>query len=230
MRTQSVLFLFFMALCSCKSSSTTTSSVDVAIPHNAAASDAPREKVRSITVGDPQNNSAVALILGSDIGGAEGTYISKQMDIQATELGNTDVKSMKILRIGEGIKVTCDGNVMFSKNSSALTETSKKDLDNLAGLLTKYNNTKLVVEGHTDGSGPATHNHVLSEQRAKAVAAYLASHNISSQRIKVIGRGESQPLFANNTEDGRRQNRRVEIVILADESLKKEARANSGSN
>ena len=225
------IIVLSISVLGCKSSNTATSTVDVSIPDNdRVASASTSEKVQTVTVGDPQNNSAVALILGSDVGGSEGVYISRQMDIQASDLGKGQMRGMRILRVGEGIKITCDGNLMFTKNSSVLSDDSKKSLDQISIALKKYNNTKLVIEGHTDGSGSATHNHVLSEQRAQAVANYLTSQQVAAGRIKVIGRGESQPLFANKTEEGRRQNRRVEIVILADDALKKEAKSNSASN
>jgi outer membrane protein OmpA-like peptidoglycan-associated protein len=210
----------------CKSSSPTTGST-ASVNSQARITEEP---TRSITVGDPQNNSAVALIIGSDIGGNEGIYISKQMDIQAIDMGEANLKGVKILRVGEGIKVTFDGNLMFKKNSSRLSEQSKKNLDRLAGTLVKYDKTKLIIEGHTDGTGSTIHNQILSEERANAVALYLSTKKIDPDRIKVAGYGETQPLFANTTEAGRIQNRRVELVIIADEKLRREASSNTATN
>jgi outer membrane protein OmpA-like peptidoglycan-associated protein len=221
------MLVLFAVLCSCKSPSTTTSA---SLPPDQAKSGTEQipPKTRSITVGDPQNNSAVALIIGSDVGGEEGMYIAKQMDIQATDFGATGFKGVKILRVGEGIKVTFDGNVMFRKNSSTLSAESQKSLDHLAETLTKYDNTRIIIEGHTDGTGSAMHNQILSEKRAAAVAAHLSMRKVLPQRIKIAGYGESQPLFANTTEEGRKQNRRVEVVILADDKLREEAKGKAG--
>lgn len=214
----------FVILCCCKAPSTTsTASGNQGSPEAATAS-----KTRSITVGDPQNNSAVALIIGSDVGGDEGIYISKQMDIQATDMGVTELKGVKILRVGEGIKVTFDGNLMFKKNSSNLSAESRKSLDRLAETLVKYDNTRIVIEGHTDGIGSVMHNQILSEKRAEAVATHLSMRQVLPKRIKIAGYGESQPLFANTTEEGRVQNRRVELIIIADEKLREEAKNKSG--
>jgi outer membrane protein OmpA-like peptidoglycan-associated protein len=222
------MFLMIAALIvACKSSSPTMSPSATIIP--TVGSGHVSEPTRSITVGDPQNNSAVALIIASDVGGSEGIYISKQMDLQATDMGATQLKGVKILRVGEGIKVTFDGDLMFRKNSSRLSEQSKRNLDRLAETLVKYDKTKLIIEGHTDGTGSATHNQTLSEQRAQAVALYLSMRKIQPDRIKVSGYGETQPLFANTTEAGRTQNRRVELVIIADDKLRKEA-GSSGTN
>jgi outer membrane protein OmpA-like peptidoglycan-associated protein len=216
-------------LTSCKSPSTTTSTNSKQSKQVDELSARP-EKVRSITVGDPQNNSAVALIMSSEIGGNDGAYISKQMDIQATEIGHTEMKGVKILRVGEGIKITFDGNLMFEKNSSDLSKESQKNLDRVAETLVKYNNSKLIIEGHTDGTGPVAQNQILSEQRAQAVAKYLVANRVDPKKIKATGYGETQPLFGNSTEEGRIQNRRVELIIIADDVLREEAKNKSASN
>lgn len=180
--------------------------------------------VRSVTVGEPQDNSAVALILGSALGGEPGLYISRQMDVQAEDLGRQPMDGVRIVRMGEGIKVTFDGSIMFAENSSALSARSKKSLDHIAASLVKYPYRKVVIEGHTDGTGTGKRNKALSEKRAGAVAAYLSAQKVERARIDIVGYGEKQPLFSNDTPEGRKQNRRVEIVILADDRLREEAK------
>jgi len=180
--------------------------------------------IRSVSVGEPQNNSAVAILLGSTVGGDPGLYISQQMDVQAEDLGRQHMEGVRIVRMGEGIKLTFDGSIMFAANSTALSASSKKSLDHIAASLVRYPYRRVVIEGHTDGTGSAKHNQELSEKRAGAVAAYLATRQVDRAKIDIRGYGEKQPLFANDSPQGRKQNRRVEIVILADDHLREEAK------
>ena len=79
--------------------------------------------------------------------------------------------------------------------------------------LNQYPNTTVQVIGHTDSEGTAAYNQDLSERRARAVASVLLEQGVSGSRVVPIGRGEAQPIASNNSSEGRRQNRRVEIVI-----------------
>jgi outer membrane protein OmpA-like peptidoglycan-associated protein len=230
MRQFTIIILLAIALVQngCKSTSqasgapTDNPSVNASVDVEAVPSEA---DTRSVAVGEPQNNSAVGLIIGSTLGGEPGIYISKQMDIQAEEIGKTELEGARILRVGEGIKITFDGSVMFAKNSARLSATSQRSLKRVGDVLVKYPHTKLVIEGHTDGSGSAKHNKALSAQRANAVAKYLAQQNVDQKRVSTTAYGEEQPLFSNDTEKGRMQNRRVELIIIADDEFKAEAKS-----
>jgi outer membrane protein OmpA-like peptidoglycan-associated protein len=212
-----------IAMQGCKSSASTTASAQPTADVEMVPTGEP--DVRSVTVGEPNDNSAVALILGSTLGGDPGLYISKQMDVQAEDLGQQEMEGVRILRMGEGIKVTFDGSVMFTENSASLSASSKKSLDRIAASLVKYPYRRVVIEGHTDGTGSTKHNQALSEKRADAVAAYLGTQKVDRSKIDIKGYGEKQPLFANDSPQGRKQNRRVEIVILADDHLREEAKS-----
>lgn len=188
----------------------------------------PVKSGQTVSSGQPQKNSAVAVILSNDVGGDEGAFISNQMDEQALEIGKEKLSGGNILRIGEGIKITYDGAAMFAPNTLVLTEASKKDLRRIATTLNEYNNnTRLIIEGHTDGTGSEQHNLELSRARAKAVADFLLMEKIPAGKINIVGYGEQQPLFSNETEEGRRQNRRIEIVIIADDVLRDQAKKGS---
>jgi outer membrane protein OmpA-like peptidoglycan-associated protein len=185
----------------------------------------PVKRGQTVSSGQPQKNSAVAVIMSNDVGGDEGEFISNQMDAQALEIGREKLSGGSILRIGEGIKITYDGTVLFAPNTFVLTEAAKKDLRRIAATLNEYNNnTRLVIEGHTDGSGSEQNNLELSRARAKAVAEFLLMEKVPASKIEVIGYGEQQPLFSNATEEGRRQNKRIEIVIIADDMLRDQAK------
>ena len=81
-------------------------------------------------------------------------------------------------------------------------------------VLKEYNKTVIEVAGHTDSSGSDQYNQSLSERRAQAVAGYLSSHGVKTQRLMTIGAGEGHPVASNDTEQGRSANRRVELTIV----------------
>ena len=76
------------------------------------------------------------------------------------------------------------------------------------------NRTYIDVYGHTDSTGAAAYNQRLSERRAAAVALYLESRGVQAARVATRGFGMTQPIASNETEEGRAQNRRVEIKIV----------------
>ena len=82
--------------------------------------------------------------------------------------------------------------------------------------LSTQENASIEILGHTDNTGTETQNLKLSESRASAIANYLTSHGIEESRVSFKGCGSSKPAAANNTEEGRRQNRRVEFVITTE--------------
>ncbi|HSA94992.1 MAG TPA: OmpA family protein, partial [Acidobacteriota bacterium] len=112
----------------------------------------------------------------------------------------------------------------FDVNKYDLRDPSRTNLTKLAAILNKYPDTNILIEGHTDSTGSREINMPLSENRAKAVSAYLATLNVQSSRFTVHGYGPDQPIGDNSTVDGRQQNRRVDLAIMANEKLKKIAR------
>ncbi len=105
-----------------------------------------------------------------------------------------------------------------------LRPVAQTNLANLAGILNKYPDTDILVEGHTDSTGTSDHNMDLSLRRAQAVANYMGGLSVRTDRFRIMGYGEDQPITANETADGRQQNRRVEIAIYANDKLKDAAR------
>lgn len=104
-------------------------------------------------------------------------------------------------------------SILFKNNKAVLSKESFPELDKLAIRLQK-SQMKIEVRGHADGMGDDQSNQVLSEQRAKAVVEYLLSKNIKSDRVFYKGLGNTTPIASNDTEDGRKKNRRVEFVIV----------------
>lgn len=101
--------------------------------------------------------------------------------------------------------------VQFEFDRSRLTDEARGVLDEAVGLLKDQPATSVVVEGHTDASGSDSYNQALSERRAAAVADYLAAEGVDRTRLRPVGKGEGQPVADNETEEGRRMNRRVEL-------------------
>jgi len=174
-------------------------------------------------IGKQAGNTAAGVILGAVIGGAAGAWIGSYMDKQAAEI-EKDIAGAKVERIGEGIKITFDSGILFAVNKSDLTTVSKDNLAELARILNKYDDTNILLEGHTDATGTDEYNLELSKKRATAVASYLNSLQVNVARITTEGYGEMQPIADNETETGRAENRRVEVAIYANDELKKAAK------
>ena len=170
-------------------------------------------------IGNQLGNTALGAIIGAAVGGTAGVLIGNHMDKQAEEMAK-DIEDAKIERVGEGIKITFDSGILFGYDSSTLQPEAKTNISKLAVILKKYPDTNILITGHTDSDGAEEYNQTLSEQRAKAVSDYSMYQGISSSRLSVIGLGENEPVASNETVEGKRLNRRVEIAIFANEDLK----------
>ncbi len=102
--------------------------------------------------------------------------------------------------------------IHFDTGKAAISPDSENVLDQIAKMLQQNADLKLTVEGHTDNQGNAAANQTLSERRAQAVVAWLSAHGVQASRLKAKGMGQTQPVADNASEDGRAQNRRVELV------------------
>lgn len=173
-------------------------------------------------IGKATGSTARGAIIGAAVGGAAGAIIGRQMDKQAEELA-LSIPGATVQRVGEGIVVTFDSGILFDFNSAELRPEARQNLLNLAESLKKHDGTEVLLIGHTDSVGSDSYNQTLSERRAQAAANFLASAGVSPQRIRAVGRGESEPIADNGTEAGRQENRRVEVAIFAGEAMRKQA-------
>lgn len=174
-------------------------------------------------IGSGSDETAKGAILGAAIGGTAGALIGNYMDKQAEEL-EEDLEGAEVERVGEGIKITFDSGILFGFDSSALRPATEENIEELAETLKKYEDTRILIEGHTDSKGSEDYNQELSVERASSVGDYLRSLGVTAGRIIEKGYGESQPLADNSTEQGRQKNRRVEVAIFANEELKRAAK------
>lgn len=173
-------------------------------------------------IGRAAGNTAAGAIIGAAVGGTTGALIGRHMDKQAEEL-RRDLENAKVERVGEGIKITFNSGILFATNSAELQSNAKTEISQLAATLKKYEDTNILVEGHTDNTGTRELNQGLSERRAQSVADYVAQSGVSRSRMTTKGYAFDQPIADNSTVSGRQQNRRVEIAIFANEKMKKAA-------
>lgn len=171
---------------------------------------------------------AIGAAIGTAVGGGTGAIIGNKMDKKAEELAAIEaakVETITDVNGLEGIKVTFDSGILFGFNSSNLSSESKKTLDQFASSMKDMTDTDITIYGHTDNVGSESANQKVSDQRAQAVAKYLANGGIASERITSKGMSFTMPVADNDTEEGRAQNRRVEIYITANEKMIQDAEA-----
>jgi outer membrane protein OmpA-like peptidoglycan-associated protein len=177
-------------------------------------------------IGNQTGSTARGAIIGAVLGGAAGAIIGHQMDQRAKEI-EQNVPAAVVERVGEGIQVTFPSGLLFDFDSDVVRSNAATNLNELARNLSKYNDSNLLIAGHTDAVGSSAYNQNLSEQRAESAARYLTAQGVS-RHIATAGLGEREPIASNSTEAGRQQNRRVEIAIYASPALQEDARRQAG--
>jgi outer membrane protein OmpA-like peptidoglycan-associated protein len=159
-------------------------------------------------------DTAKGAIIGAAVGGATGAIIGRRMDNQAEELAKS-IENARIDRLGEGIAITFESGLLFGFDSAVLQNEAKENLNKLAASLKTYPDSDLMIVGHTDNVGSESYNMELSSRRSAAATSYLLSQGIASSRIRTDGRGEIEPIATNDTDAGRKENRRIEVAIFA---------------
>jgi len=170
-------------------------------------------------IGRATGSTARGAIIGAIVGGTAGALIGRQMDRQAEEL-DEELPDATVERVGEGIQVTFDSGILFDFDASRLRPEARQNLRDLAESLSSYDNTEVLIVGHTDSVGSPAYNRGLSERRAQSAAAYVMEQGVRSSRVRTVGRGEDEPVASNETDAGRQENRRVEIAIFASEEYR----------
>jgi len=177
-------------------------------------------------VGAIAGNTALGSIIGAAVGGTAGALIGKKMDKQKKQIEQTvPDATVETVNNGEALKITFDSGILFATNSSTVSDASKSALHNFANTLKQNPDTYIKIVGHTDNTGKVDYNQTLSEKRAKSVDDYLLSQGVSQDRMTYEGKGIHDPIADNTTVEGRSLNRRVEILIIANEKMVQEAQA-----
>jgi outer membrane protein OmpA-like peptidoglycan-associated protein len=148
---------------------------------------------------------------GAVVGGSIGYY----MDVQEAKLREQLRGSgVSVERDGDNVNLIMPGNITFASGNASIATGFLSVLDSVVLVLTEFNKTLVVVCGHTDNTGSEALNQNLSEKRAQSVSDYFYNSGIIRDRLEVIGFGETQPIASNGTEQGKKQNRRVEISLI----------------
>lgn len=166
--------------------------------------------ISKATGGDKTGRDA---LIGAALGTGVGYYMERQAKQLEQQMAGTGVTVTP--NANGNIDLVMPGNITFSFDNASLNPSFMPTLDKLASTMNEYNQNTVTVAGHTDSKGDAGYNMDLSRKRANSVRNYLVSRGVASNRISVAAYGESRPVADNNTDYGRQQNRRVELVINA---------------
>ncbi|SNT71825.1 OmpA family protein [Paracoccus seriniphilus] len=161
-----------------------------------------------------KNGQGKDAVKGAILGAAAGAIAGNILDRQAAALEQAvQNPNVQIVNHGSYLQVVLPEGILFSTDSAAVSGIAQNDLYAVARNLNEYPNSRVEVVGHTDNTGSASYNMDLSQRRAQSVAGILTAGGVAGSRIVAVGRGEDQPVASNATEQGRAQNRRVEILI-----------------
>lgn len=140
-------------------------------------------------------------------------FHSEHFNIPSDANFKTYVKNIQLKRIEVGKSVVLR-NIFFDTNKYELRPESKTELERLQLILTENPQIRMEISGHTDSDGSSELNQKLSQNRAKAVVAYLIENGILETRLTYMGYGASHPVASNDTADGKQENRRTEFKII----------------
>jgi outer membrane protein OmpA-like peptidoglycan-associated protein len=166
--------------------------------------------------------------IGAVVGLLGGGLIGNYLDNQAKEMEGILAEQDRLRREQEKLDVTLSSDILFTSGSATLYPGGRDKLRQFAGVLNRYPKTTIQITGNTDSRGSEQSNDELSRRRAQAVADELTANGVSASRITTRGVGASVPIATNDTPEGRAQNRRVEIVVSPDESLRAEQGSGGG--
>jgi len=154
------------------------------------------------------------ILAGAAIGAVAGGAVGAYMDAQEEKLAR--IPDTRVERVDDGtLIVHFDSDILFDFDSAALRSDARQSVDEVAKVLAEYDKTAVVVQGHTDSKGTDAYNEGLSERRAESVASYLERSGVRGSRLATQGLGERFPVASNDSEGGRQENRRVEILLRA---------------
>jgi len=155
----------------------------------------------------------------SSMMGTDGMFNFEKLPIEIVEMKRMEERDSR-MKVPTDFSQMEDGkpivlkNILFESGSATLLESSFTELDKLAAELQKRPALKVEISGHTDNTGNAAANLTLSQGRAQAVKDYLMKKGVEGARMTPKGYGQTKPVASNDNEDGKRQNRRVEFVVV----------------
>ncbi|PLX87486.1 MAG: hypothetical protein C0618_06605 [Desulfuromonas sp.] len=162
-------------------------------------------------IGKDTKGTLIGAASGAAVGGGVGYYMDRQEAAAREALAS--VEGVNIIRNGEELLVTFSSDNQFAVGSFTFNPAAQQDVARLGQVLVEYDETVILIAGHTDSTGSEDVNQTLSERRATAVKNILLAQGVAADRLTTIGFGESTPIADNGTSYGRQQNRRVEIKM-----------------
>ena len=171
---------------------------------------------------DSNTGKIVGASVGAAVGATTGALIGRKMDKAAEAAKEVEGAQVELVDVNgyPAVKVTFESGILFDFNSSTLSEEAKASLTEFAEVLKATPDADVAILGHTDNVGTEKANQSVSEKRAKAVAKYLTEQAVVETQIKdVLGMSFNQPVASNDTEEGRAQNRRVEVYLYASQAM-----------
>ena len=161
-----------------------------------------------------KKDRAKGALIGAAVGGAAGGGYGYYVDTQEAKLRQTlQGTGVQVQRNGDELKLIMPGNITFATDSSEIVSNFYAPLNNLASSFKQFNQNSIEIVGFTDSTGSRQYNMDLSQRRAQSVATYLTAQGLDGTRLSTRGAGPDQPIASNATEQGRSQNRRVEINL-----------------
>jgi len=144
-----------------------------------------------------------------ELADAEARSRMQQAALQSMEI---ELEELKAEQTSRGLELTL-GDVLFQTDKAELKAGSVRRLEPLARHLRQNDQLAVRIEGHTDSQGSAEYNQKLSRDRAESVKSALVGMQVDPSRIEAVGLGKDYPVTSNDTQAGRQENRRVELVI-----------------
>jgi outer membrane protein OmpA-like peptidoglycan-associated protein len=171
--------------------------------------------VAGLITGDSSMERKKRALVGAGLGALAGAGVGAYQDRQEARLrAELERTGVSVTRIGDNITLNMPGNVTFATNSADLNANFFEVLNSVGLIVNEFNQTVIEVAGHTDSVGSDADNQLLSDRRAGAVASYLGTRSVRTDRIITVGEGERRPVATNDTDAGRQQNRRVELTLV----------------
>jgi outer membrane protein OmpA-like peptidoglycan-associated protein len=169
-----------------------------------------------------------APIIGAVLGDKAGEAIGRAMDAQARALKQGLSTGALVGRVGEGIVLRLESRLLFPPASDRILPAGGGTLRAIAASLKANPETQIVIVGHTDTSGDASDNMGLSYRRAEAARTFLIAEGVDAARLRIEGRGGTEPIASNEEAPGRALNQRLEMAIFAGEAHREAMQAKFG--
>ncbi len=164
--------------------------------------------------------AVIGAIGGALVGGLIGNYMEQQQrDFQKALASEIALGQIRVERIGEGeLLVGMTGETAFEVDSDVIKPGFYTTMDKIASIVNRYGKTRLDIAGHTDSTGTRAHNMQLSDRRADSVLNYFLAAGVYPPRMQARGYGPDYPIASNDSPEGRRLNRRVDITLIYQET------------